>query len=855
MDSIFCKIYSLFGKLYADKSSRWPFYLTASIIILLIVYQLSPPLTFLESPLRAYSVAKHDIIVQSDVQIIDEHTTNLLKNQAAKNTGLFFTTNDLALQQDLALLDKVFEEYRKKEKPLLALIEKVDTKHHHKFFAIVSAQIKQRDLLDAQNFKPSLLLTSSAKNKDDKTNSSPSTNNLADIEKIFDRLAKQQIILQDYLSIKKTFDTDFASFVKQTNQKLAQDHQKLIETLLTNLGIPISFLVDNKIYLRQLLADKSLEVNLKKIIKEIHQSPFIEDKTIFSKKTTTAVNIIKPNHVFEKFATLATVTDKSSIISQVASQYARQWESEKTNELYKLFLSQIVSANLLYSDQITSQELTATTNEIRDVRIWLKKGEVLIRQGEKISPEKVALLQNYQKVNTNIVKYPRILGLLVLVLLSIGILLLVTNSPYKHIELLRYRRKWTLITLTSLLIQILLSGFILEISIPIFNSFPSFLRMAQLYIMPIGISSILATILIRYEIAIAISIASAIFTSLLFTGNPNGLLFTLLSNIVLGLLLVNIKVASRSAILLIGVKLAFVNAFLVIIISALNYPSTAEGVNFTVIGLSMFCGAIGALISVISATVLLPMLERLFDVKTDINLLEWSTTNHPVLKELMEKAPGSYYHSMSVGAISEAGAMKIGANALFCRIAAYYHDIGKIHNPSFFIENMRGYAKNTHLLMDDPIKSKEIIIGHVAKGKELAKKYHLGRQLTDIIEEHHGTSLVRYFYVRAQEKLALGLIDAQQVDEKKFRYPGPKPQSPESALIMIADVCEAAVRSLSSPSLTKIADVVKNVSNHILEDGQLDDSRINLRDFKAIQAVYTDMLIAQNHSRIYTKPS
>lgn len=243
---------------------------------------------------------------------------------------------------------------------------------------------------------------------------------------------------------------------------------------------------------------------------------------------------------------------------------------------------------------------------------------------------------------------------------------------------------------------------------------------------------------------------------------------------------------------------------------------------------------------------LLPFLERWFEVLTDISLLELSDANHPLLRELVQRAPGTYNHSINVASISEAAANAIGANGLLCRVGAYYHDIGKIRKPEYFIENQSGENKHEQLL---PTMSTLVIIAHVKDGAEIARRHRLPKRIIDLIEQHHGTTLVEYFYRRAEQQNKTA-DSGDTVEEKDYRYPGPKPQTPEAAVMMITDAVESASRALREPTPGSIENLVQKIVKKRLDDGQFDECGITLRQLHTIQESVIKSLNAMYHSRI-----
>jgi len=242
---------------------------------------------------------------------------------------------------------------------------------------------------------------------------------------------------------------------------------------------------------------------------------------------------------------------------------------------------------------------------------------------------------------------------------------------------------------------------------------------------------------------------------------------------------------------------------------------------------------------------LLPILESIFHVMTDITLMEYMDPNSELLRRLSVEAPGTYQHCLVVGSIAEAAAQAIGANGLFCRVSTLYHDIGKLFNPHYFTENQMG-GFNIHQLLT-PLESTQVIIAHVVEGEALARKYSLPQSFIDIIREHHGNTLVYYFYCKQVEQMG-GDVDA--VDEAQFRYPGPKPRSKESAIIMMADTVEAASRSLEDVSEKTITDLVNRLIGEKVDDGQFDDCKLTFEEFGIVKQTIVRTLAVARHLRI-----
>jgi cyclic-di-AMP phosphodiesterase PgpH len=254
----------------------------------------------------------------------------------------------------------------------------------------------------------------------------------------------------------------------------------------------------------------------------------------------------------------------------------------------------------------------------------------------------------------------------------------------------------------------------------------------------------------------------------------------------------------------------------------------------------------------------LPMLEHLFQITTDVSWLELSDLNHPLLRRMTIEAPGTYHHSLVVANLAEAAAEKIGANATLCRVCSYFHDVGKLVKPQYFTENM-SFERNPH---DDlaPTMSALIIIAHVKEGVDLALTHGLNRQIIDVIQQHHGTSLVYYFYQRAlqqqEDARAGGKImnirkeDIPEVEEESFRYSGPKPQTKESAIVSLADIVESASRSLEKPTPQKIEQLINELIEERIADGQLDECDLTLGEVRVIAERFRFTLMTMLHTRI-----
>jgi putative nucleotidyltransferase with HDIG domain len=248
------------------------------------------------------------------------------------------------------------------------------------------------------------------------------------------------------------------------------------------------------------------------------------------------------------------------------------------------------------------------------------------------------------------------------------------------------------------------------------------------------------------------------------------------------------------------------------------------------------------------ATAIVPAVESIFGYTTDVKLLELANREQALLRELEVRAPGTYHHSMMVGHLAEKAAEAIGANPLLCKVAGYYHDIGKMRRPHFFVENITIHqGENRHEKLAPPMSAR-IIQAHVKDGLELGQKHHLAPEIMRGIGEHHGTSVIRFFYEKAKEQADPEKGDS--VQEHDYRYAGPRPQTRESGILMLADSVEAASRTLADATPPRVQQLVQRIINNYFRDGQLDECSLTLRDLHAIARVFIDTLCAIRHERI-----
>jgi putative nucleotidyltransferase with HDIG domain len=356
------------------------------------------------------------------------------------------------------------------------------------------------------------------------------------------------------------------------------------------------------------------------------------------------------------------------------------------------------------------------------------------------------------------------------------------------------------------------------------------------YAVPLVTGSMLAALLIDIHTAIVFTVITSLITGL-WLGNPLYSIYIFTAGLTAAFGVIRCK--KRSAIWRAGFAVSLVSVFTALILTL--FEGQLFSVGTPVIAIAAFANGI---IVTILVSALLPLFEYLFKITTDISLLELLDLNQPLMRDLLVEAPGTYHHSIIVGNLAEAAAEAVGVNPLLARVSAYYHDIGKIKMPDYFIENqIASVSKHDKLA---PRMSSLILLSHVKEGVELAKRQNLPQVIIDIIQQHHGTSVQTFFYQKAKEQHD----SLTPLTEEDFRYPGPKPQSRVAALVLMADAVEAASRVLTDTSPARVSLLVDRIINHCFIDGQLDNCELTLKDIREIRMHFVYLLSSMYHKRI-----
>ncbi|MDR0330759.1 MAG: HDIG domain-containing protein [Chitinispirillales bacterium] len=506
------------------------------------------------------------------------------------------------------------------------------------------------------------------------------------------------------------------------------------------------------------------------------------------------------------------------------------------NTVYEL-LHACARPNVRVNNRETSDKRREAADEVLEVSGKVIKDTEIVRKHQEVTPEVVQRLRSLhvamERIEHSAEKRRADAAYAGQVMLLLILLCFLAFYMKKYKPSLVANPKGLLALCIIALLQILAIRLGTEYFPKLFEGWEKSTAIPE-YLIPVTMGALLCTILFGMQVSMLVSLFIGIYFAVVTGFNHYFFLYAFLNSVVAAFL--NYRIRYRWHFFKAIPPMALVA---VIIIAAWQMM----GWRFDTFLVNIACALAGILVSVFTAMMLTPFFERVFDITTDMTLIELSDMNHPILKKLSIEAAGTYNHSVLVGNLAESAAQAVGANALLARVASYYHDIGKIDKPDYFVENCLG-DKNRHNKLS-PTMSALIICSHVKEGVDLAKRYKLPKVIQDIILQHHGDSSVSFFYEKALEQ-----DPHKQVQEKDFHYPGPTPQTREAAIIMLADSVEAASRSLATSSPKLLRELVKKIIRDKFLSSQLDQCNLTLRDLNDITDGFMPVLQGIFHSRI-----
>jgi cyclic-di-AMP phosphodiesterase PgpH len=525
--------------------------------------------------------------------------------------------------------------------------------------------------------------------------------------------------------------------------------------------------------------------------------------------------------------------DQAKTMVTIIGQPILQNKNHEMKNLIVDLVQRLVQPNITLNRSETEERKKAAYAEIKPIFHKIKAGEMLLREGERVTKNQLLKLKTYQEGVDKGQVLTSCIGtaLFILCILMTIYALCIHNRPDLNTTK-------NLLFLASLLVTFFFIAKVSESladSITHYTPFPISAD-SMSYGIPLAAGAMTTCLFMGMELALPIALLIAIGTAIIFQNRFDIFVYFFLNSLMAAYWMQNCR--ERKVFIKAGLKLGVLNIILATVIDV--YIGGSSIFKLLWDWAFAFSGGVGA--GIVTAG-FAPLMEIAFDFTTDIKLLELANFDQPILRRLMLEAPGTYHHSVIVGTMVEAAASEIGANPLLAKVCGYFHDIGKIKKPLYFIENQADGVNRHDKLA--PSMSSLILIAHIKDGAEIAKQHKLGHAIIETIRQSHGTSLISYFYEKAKQ---LKGEDGVNIDD--FRYPGPRPQTREAGLVMLADAVEAASRTLANPTPSRIQGLVQNLINKIFSDGQLDNCELTLKDLHNIAKSFNKILNGIHHHRI-----
>jgi cyclic-di-AMP phosphodiesterase PgpH len=605
------------------------------------------------------------------------------------------------------------------------------------------------------------------------------------------------------------------------------------------LGVQIS--PDELAALARVRQDRLFLADLGRELAPFYRQRIVADRDNFAADLRHGIVVLDPANRQEFAGDYSTTVDLAIVRKQVAAVELTEGAAARDLVVIKRMLQRMISPNLTLDRDGSDNMKGEARAAVRPVLFKLKRGEMIVRVGERVTAEQAVKLEKIFKSKSSM--NPLVTGIGIF-----GLVLVLAYAPYrfgrKNIRKFNPTNKDILLLCLLTVGNIALLKLAFSVSTAMGGLFPAIDTANYFYLFPFAASAIIVRIILNSESALVYAAICAPLTGLMLSNSLHVVIYAFLGSIV-GAHGVR-RCKARGTIYTAGLKVSVVNMALALCFHVYaDTPFSFQTVICLVFAL------LGGFVNAVYVSGTIPLVEAMFQYTTDIKLLELANLNSPLLRELMIRAPGTYHHSVLVGNLVEAGAEAINANPLLARVAAYYHDVGKLKKPHYFIENIRD-GENRHDKLS-PSMSALILISHMKEGVELAREHRVGQPIIEIIRQSHGTSLISYFYLKAKGMEAPG---SPAVDERDFRYPGPKPQTREAGLVLLADCVEAASRTLADPTPARIQGMVQKIINNIFIDGQLDECELTLKNLHEIAKSFNQILSGIYHQRIdYPEPA
>ena len=565
-----------------------------------------------------------------------------------------------------------------------------------------------------------------------------------------------------------------------------------------------------------------LKITLENIVESLLDDGIINrNKDEFANDEITVRNLRERT---ERTQNIANVRDMQEAREYATYQLTQNFYENIANAGLQIF-NQVIEANLIYSVRDTESKIQEAISNISETKGAVAQGQVIIRRGDIVTQEKLNMLRSLAEARSqNASELERWLRYGGDVIAIIAILTIFFFYLYLYRKSIFENNAMLLLVLIAMSLICIASAVVYDLD----NISP--------YIVPVAVTPIILTIIFDSRVGILSTITLALLTGLI---NGNDYEFVVATTVACCLGLFSVRdIKKRSQFFFTTPGIVFLCYALIII----SFNMTAFQAGQELLSDLLFVG-INAIFILFTYPLIL-LFEKTFNVTTDFTLIELSDNNLPLLKQLMNRAPGTFHHSLQVANLAEAASSAIGANGLLARVGALYHDIGKMEKPGYFTENQTGTNEHEKL---KPRMSALVIKAHVSNGVKMAKEHGLPEVLIDFIKTHHGTSLIKFFYVKAKENAD---EEKDEIQEEDFRYDGPIPRTKETGILLLADGVEAASRAMKDPNYQKLENLINKMVDNRVYEGQLSKTPLTFQDLRVIKETFLNILVGIYHSRV-----
>ncbi|MBU0970919.1 MAG: HDIG domain-containing protein, partial [Proteobacteria bacterium] len=594
------------------------------------------------------------------------------------------------------------------------------------------------------------------------------------------------------------------------------------------LGIEISNGAYTILYKAQFSID--IDTRIKTIVEKILSNGVVANKELLLEEESKGINLRTISSNEERAVNNLKIVygpDQAKAMVRIEGQPLLKKLNHNLSDLIVDICQRLLQPNITLNKNETEKRILEAQSKIMPILFQIKAGEMIVREGERVDKIKLIKLTalKEQVVEKDIYMTGTGTAMITCLLILVVYFLFLKN----HKRLKNDHNTHMIFLALGLILYLIFAKIVVYIAQSSHPEMAWEIAASSFYmVVPVQAGAMITCLFLGFDIAVFFTIALSVLGCLTFGGSFEVFIFFFLSSIT-SAHWINER-QERKNFIMAGFKLAVLNSFLAIALGIYSL-SQADPVFLAKEVIFAFCGGLFAATLTIGFT---PLIEILFNYTTAAKLLEFSNLDQPLIKKLMIEAPGTYNHSVIVATLAEAAASATTANSLQAKVMGYYHDIGKLDKTMYFIENQAD-GKNRHDKLS-PSMSALILIQHVKKGVEMAKQYKLGNEIIDGILQHHGTALIKYFYNKSLNS------GNDKINEEDFRYPGPKPQTREAGIVMLADVVEAAVRALERPTPSRIQGRVKELINDIFADGQLEECELTLKDLHQIAKSFNNIL-------------